>query len=342
VKKILVLGSQGYIGTRLSSYLLEYGYSVIGIDLGTFAECLISDNFTQNSTITKDVALMSKREFEGFDVVINLASRSNDPTAGIDSGIYYEPAVKFSGNIARICSDLGIKYIFPSSCSVYGASDGICDETTRTNPITDYSKSKLKIEQELSNLANVDFTPIALRFATVFGYSPRMRFDIVVNMFTGMLLTENKIIMNSNGMSWRPHIYIDDVLEAFRCVIEIENNSGVLEIFNVGNNSNNLTILDTAKMISSLFPSSSIEFLDNNSNNSIFSDKKIVNERDIRDYQVNFDRIYREIPAYTCKTSLIDGVLNMISLLKQNQLNTERFRNTKFYRMQYLDELETR
>jgi nucleoside-diphosphate-sugar epimerase len=283
--------------------------------------------------------MITKREMQGFDVVINLASRSNDPTSNIDSSIYYEPAVIFSGNIARICSDLGIKYIFPSSCSVYGAATGICDETTQTNPITDYSKSKLKIEKELSSLANANFTPIALRFATVFGFSPRMRFDIVVNMFTGMLLTENRILMNSNGMSWRPHIYIDDVLEAFRCVIEMKNNSGVLEIFNVGNNSNNLTILDTAKLISSLFPKSTIEFLDNNSNNSIFADKKIINERDIRDYQVSFDKIYKEILTYTCKTSLIDGALEMISLLKQNQLDTERFRSTKFYRMQYLDEL---
>jgi nucleoside-diphosphate-sugar epimerase len=339
MRKILILGSQGYIGTRLASHLQDYGYKVSGVDLGTFAECLILDNFTESSTIKKDAAMMTKREIQNYDVVINLASRSNDPTSGIDSSIYYEPAVIFSENIARICSELGVKYIFPSSCSVYGASDGICDETTQTNPITDYSKSKLKIEKKLSNLANVNFTPIALRFATVFGFSPRMRFDIVVNMFTGMLLTENRILMNSNGLSWRPHVYIEDVVEAFRCVVEMKNDSGSLEIFNVGNNSNNLTILDTAKLISSLFPSSTIEFLGKNLNDLIFSDKKIINQRDIRDYRVNFDKIYREIPEFTCETSVVEGVLEMISLLSRSQFNAARFRSNDFYRMQYLNDL---
>lgn len=339
MKKVLVVGSQGYIGTRLTSYLQDYGYGVNGIDLGTFAKCIITDNFTECLTIEKDAATIIKKEIQKYDVVINLASRSNDPTSGIDSSVYYEPAVIFSEGIAKICSEVGAKYIFPSSCSVYGASDGICDETTQVNPITDYSKSKLKIEKKLSNLADENFTPIALRFATVFGFSPRMRFDIVVNMFTGMLLTENKILMNSNGLSWRPHIYIEDVVEAFRCVIDTNNNSGVLEIYNVGNNSNNLTILDTAKLVSSLFPSSNIEFLDKDSNNSIFADKKIINERDIRDYRVSFDKIYNEIPEFTCKTSLKDGVVEMISFLNLAQLNPVRFRSSNFYRMQYLDDL---
>ena len=95
MKKILVLGSQGYIGTRLTRYLEDYGYGVTGIDLGTFASCIISDNFNESSTIKKDAQTITKREIQNYDVVINLASRSNDPTSNIDSSIYYETAVIF-------------------------------------------------------------------------------------------------------------------------------------------------------------------------------------------------------------------------------------------------------
>jgi nucleoside-diphosphate-sugar epimerase len=156
-------------------------------------------------------------------------------------------------------------------------------------------------------------------------------------MFTGMLLTENKIFMKSNGMSWRPHVYIEDALEAFRCMIEWKNESGVLEIFNVGNEQNNMTIIETAKLVSSLFPASSIEYLDNSEDNSIFSDSKIVNERDARDYRVNFNRIYNEVSDFKRKTSLLEGVEEMISKLNRLGLTTDIFRSPEFYRLPYLE-----
>ena len=337
MKKILVLGSQGYLGTRLTRYLKDCGYFVNGVDLGTFANCLISDDFIETLTITKDASSISKWDLEKYDVLINLASNSNDPISKVNPETYYKPAEIFSENIAIFCKDLGLKYIFPSSCSIYGVTNDMCDEISLPNPITEYSKSKLHIESKLQKLANQDFAPVALRLATIFGYSPRMRFDIVVNMFTGMLLTQNKILLNSNGMSWRPHLFIDDALEAFRCVLEWNNNSGKMEIFNVGNNFNNLTIYQTAELMTSLFTGSTIEYLNPDINNLIFTDTKVISGKDERNYRVGFDKIYRTFPDYKNKTSLLDGVTSMIKELKRVNLDFDKFKDKKFYRLHYLE-----
>lgn len=342
MKKILVVGSQGFIGTRLTRYLEDYGYSVQGSDIGTFKDCLLTRNYKDCPTVRQDAASITKTELEKFNVVINLASNANDPTSSMNPEKYYEPAEAFSERIAQLCRDLGVQYIFPSSCSVYGSAEGLCTETSTPRPLTPYSESKLRVEKRLSALANESFTPVALRIATVFGYSPRIRFDLVVNMFLGMLLTENRIMLNSNGESWRPHVYIEDVLEAFRCAIEFNASSGVLEIFNVGNDSNNMTILETANLMSGLFPSSTVESLGNEFSHSIFRDRKIVEKRDQRDYKVSFEKIYNELPGFNSKTSLLEGVRGMAKDLKAHNLDSQSFRSTKFYRLNYLEEFSGR
>jgi nucleoside-diphosphate-sugar epimerase len=342
VKKILVIGSQGYLGTRLIQYLRDFGHTVGGIDLGTFANCLILNDYTESNIIKKDATEISKKDIYGYDVVINLASNSNDPTSSVDPDKYYEPAIFFSEKIALDCKHLGIKYIFPSSCSVYGAATaGISDENSIPQPITEYSKSKILIEDKLSNLSESNFTPIALRLATVFGFSPRMRFDIVINMFIGMLLTENRIMLNSNGKSWRPHLYIEDAMEAFRCASEWTNNSGKLEVLNVGNNDNNLTIQDSAVSLTKIFTGSQIQYLNPETDNLIFSDNKIINGQDSRDYQVNFNKIYETLPQFNKKTTLIEGAEELTRALKSINFDKKTFLNHKFYRLQYLENLTT-
>jgi nucleoside-diphosphate-sugar epimerase len=338
VKKILIIGSQGYLGSRLMQYLNKHGYKVGGIDRGTFKSCVLQPYVEEPENIQKDACLVSKDDIQKFDCVINLASNSNDPTSSVNPDEYYQPGVIFTIKIAKMCKELGIKYIFPSSCSVYGSSDsGICYEESITNPITAYSKSKIEIEENLSRIANKDFTPIALRLATVFGYSVRMRFDIVINMFIGMLLTDNRIILNSNGNSWRPHLFIDDAMEAFRCAIEWNVNSGKLEVLNVGCNENNQTILQSALELCKLFPGSTVDYLNDEKDPLIFSDRKILNGKDARNYQVNFDKIYSKLPGFKKKTQLMSGAIELIKTLKSLGLDKKTFLDNKFYRLQYLE-----
>jgi nucleoside-diphosphate-sugar epimerase len=150
-----------------------------------------------------------------------------------------------------MCKKLGIRYIFPSSCSLYGIGEVALDEESPTNPQTPYSLNKLQIEQDLAALADKTFSPIALRLATVFGISPRIRFDVVINMLCGMAVAQKQVVLNSDGQAWRPHLEIQDACEAFRCCIEWNYQDGKLMVLNVGRNDNNWKILDVARLIKS-------------------------------------------------------------------------------------------
>lgn len=335
MKRILVIGNQGYIGSRLTPFLAERGYSVKGIDLGRFENCKLSGFHKEISTIRKSAKDISLDDLLHFDAVINLAGNSNDPENHSDPDKYYREGEDFSINIAKYCKELGIKYIFPSSCSVYGASEGICDEESSLKPLTAYSKSKVSIEDKLAELSSTDFTPIVLRLATVFGYSPRMRFDIVINMFAGMLITSNEIILNSDGLSWRPHLYIDDACSAFACAVDWEINSGEMEVLNVGNNANNLTIRDAAEKMMEMFPKSNLRLITNGE--AIFADKNVNNGKDLRDYRVNFDKIYDRLPAFYAKTNILSGTNSLINNLIEAGITKELFADDKFYRLRFLE-----
>ena len=165
-----------------------------------------------------------EEDFKGFSTVILLAGISNDPFGKLSTEQIYDPTLKYALDIARLCKKLGKKFIFPSSCSVYGASETGCllSEVSSTNPQTPYSINKIQVENGLKKLADKSFSPIALRLGTVYGMSPRIRFDVVINMFCGLALTSKKIILNSDGQAWRPHLHIDDACEAFACCLKLE------------------------------------------------------------------------------------------------------------------------
>ena len=241
IKKVLIIGSHGYLGSKLADFLDQHGYQCVGSDIGFFRNGVLYEPLYL-PLINKEARTIDEYDIEGFDVVIMLAGISNDPFGNLSTEDIYDPTRFYALRIAKICKKLGIRFIFPSSCSVYGIADGMLDEKGLTNPQTPYSLNKLQIEQDLATISDDGFSPIALRLATVFGLSPRIRFDVVINMLCGMAITEKTIKLNSNGLAWRPHLYIDDVCEAFKCCIEWEYNGGELMILNVGHENNNKRI----------------------------------------------------------------------------------------------------
>ena len=168
-KNILLVGSQGYLGSRLTDYLQEYGYECAGADVGFFQYGVL---YYPNpvTMLNKEARTLTEKDIEGFDVVLLLACISNDPFGNLTSETIYDPTREYAIRIAKMCKKLGVRYIFPSSCSVYGVGgEEYLTESTETHPQTFYSLNKLQIEQDLSLISSKSFSPIALRFSTIFG-----------------------------------------------------------------------------------------------------------------------------------------------------------------------------
>jgi len=336
VKKILIIGNQGYLGTRLTDYLLNEGYEVTGSDVGFFKNGIMHEP-KMVKMLKCEARNIEESDIIGYDVIILLAGISNDPFGNLTTELIYDPTRQYAKKIAQLCKKNKIRFIFPSSCSVYGlGAEFAIDETGPTTPQTPYSLNKLQIEEDLKSISDDSFSPIALRLATVYGMSPRIRFDLVINMLCGMAITEKKIKLNSNGLAWRPHLYIDDVCEAFKCCIEWDYNGGELMILNVGHQTNNKRIIDVAKIISNL-TNIQVEYLkSSNEETDLFKDSKINNGVDNRNYQVNFDKIENTLPGFKIKWSVEKGIEQLIKDLIHYKLTSDQFKTRDFYRLQQL------
>lgn len=342
MKKILVVGNQGYLGSRLTDYLQEYGYSCAGADIGFFKDGLLYLP-RHVSMLEKEARTLDELDIANFDVVLQMAGISNDPFGNLSAEKIYDPTRTYALRIADMCKKHGVKYIYPSSCSVYGIGAGVVmDEEGHTNPQTQYSINKMQVERELASMADANFSPIALRLATVFGASPRIRFDVVINMLCGMAVAEGKVVLNSNGQAWRPHVHIDDVCEAFRCCIEWDYRGGKLMVLNVGRNDNNLKIIDIAQTIQQLVPNCRLSFLGQGQDiakDDLVRDRKIQDGVDTRTYQVSFDRIHKVLPGFQARWPVPKGIVTLLEALRDAGLDISKFRQREFYRLQQIEYL---
>lgn len=339
--KVLIVGSQGYLGSRLVEFLSEQGYQCTGADVGFFRNGLLYQPRSV-AMIAKEARTLDERDIEGFDVLIQLAGISNDPIGELDPDAIYHPTRAYSLRIAKMCKRAGVRFIFPSSCSVYGIADGLLDESGPTNPQTHYSLNKLQVEQDLAEISDSGFSPIALRLATVFGASPRIRFDVVINMLCGMAVARKRIILNSDGQAWRPHVDIEDVCEALRCCIDWNYSRGRLKVLNVGRNDNNARIIDVARLILKQVPGCELEFLSKTTSKEaaeLVVDRKVHDGVDRRTYQVGFDLVHRELPGFSAKWNIEDGVSRLVHELQRVRLDDDKFKQREFYRLQQLEHL---
>ena len=245
-------GGAGYIGSVLLRELLSQGYEVVCLDRLFFGvepirELLKHRNFR---LVRDDIRWFDPSILKGIDVVIDLAALSNDPAGELDPAKTYD--INYIGRmrVARLSKEYGVKrYIFASTCSVYGFQKDIVDEESELNPLTTYARSAALAERDLKHLADQDFVVTILRFATAYGLSYRMRFDLVVNAMTLSLYKRGKIMVSGDGTQMRPLCHVRDIARAILSVIEADADIVNGQIFNVGSNDQNYRIIDLAHKI---------------------------------------------------------------------------------------------
>jgi nucleoside-diphosphate-sugar epimerase len=321
--KVFLTGNLGYVGTVLHKRLLENKHEVTGCDVGYFPMSWDAEKLSSQKTLTKDLRDVTKDDLRGYDVVCHLAGLSNDPMGEINQSLTNEINFLQTIRLAKLAKEVGIqRFIFSSSCSAYGLNEDIVDENSILAPQTAYAKSKVNSEIELLKLKDSKFSPIILRNATVYGISPNLRLDLVVNNLVGSAISSGKIKLLSDGTAWRPLLHVEDMADAFIKCVDAPLDQVAGNFFNVGSNEDNVTVLEIAEKISKIIPNSKIEIAENSN-------------KDNRSYQVNFDKINQEL-GFKTKWSLDDGIKHIYEEMKKRNFSKEDFENKKFFRLKYL------
>jgi nucleoside-diphosphate-sugar epimerase len=291
--RVLITGGGGYIGSVLTQMLLEEGYRVKCLDRFFFGVETLSHVATDSNLeiIKDDVRWFDPNILRDVDAVMDLAALSNDPSGELDPSKTMEINYKGRVRVANLAKKYGIiKYILASSCSVYGFQDEIVNEESPTNPLTTYAKANLSAEKEVLPLGDNNFCVTVLRQATVYGLSPRMRFDLAINGMVLGFYKNGKIPIMRDGTQWRPFVHVKDTSRAFITVLENPPEIVNKEIYNVGSNDQNVQILPLARLIAE---SIGIPF-----------NFEWYGSPDKRSYRVDFSKIERNLrfkPKYTPK-----------------------------------------
>ncbi|MEM3883171.1 MAG: SDR family oxidoreductase [Candidatus Methanomethyliaceae archaeon] len=305
--KVLVTGGAGYIGAVLSRILLEKGYEVICLDRFFFGMEPIEELADKVRIIKDDIRWFNPEVLNGIDAVLDLASLSNDPSGELEPERTLEINYKGRVRVAKLSKKHGVaKYVLASTCSVYGFQDGILNEESNLNPLTTYAKANMLAEKEVLSLADKSFSVTVLRQATVYGLSPRMRFDLAINGMTLGFFKNGKIPIMRNGKQWRPFVHVKDTSNAFIKVLESEQELINGQVFNVGSDEQNFQIFDLAKLIA-------------DSINLPFN-YEWYGSPDNRSYRVSFKKIERTLkfkPEYTPK----EGAKEIFNALKEGKVS---------------------
>jgi nucleoside-diphosphate-sugar epimerase len=331
IRRLLVTGNLGYIGSVLVPILVDRGYEVRGLDAGYYADdtlTAVSDPVV--SQIRKDVRDVIAEDVEGVDGIIHLAALCNDPLGDLDPNLTDQ--INFQGTVrlAEVAKEAGVsRFVYSSSQSMYGVAGegGELDEDADKNPITAYARTKWAAEQALSKLSGGDFLAVSFRPSTVFGASPRLRSDIVFNNFVGSAYTRNQIRIMSDGTPWRPVVHVRDVSSAYVAGLEAPAELVAGRSFNVGIPDGNYTVRQLAEAAQRAVPGSELTFTGEHGSDS-------------RTYKVSFKRILSELSDYfRPEWDLDKGAAELLDLYRDTDFTEADFTGPKTNRLRRINSL---
>lgn len=324
-KRVLVTGHTGYIGSVMTPMLAEAGYEVVGLDTDYYAECtLVPDRYTAPA-VRKDLRDLTPRDLEGFDAVIHLAALSNDPIGNLNTA--WTDAINFQASVslAQLAKAAGVRrFLFSSSCIMYGMSEAAgVNETSPLDPKTEYARSKVQAERAIAALAGGGFSPTFLRNGTVYGLSPRMRFDTVLNNLVGAAATTGKVVLHSDGKPWRPVIHVQDVSRAFLHVLEAPIETVHNQAFNNGDDRMNHQIMELAEVVVRTVPGCTLEV-------------RSSADADQRTYKTQFSKFARAFPAFRFEWDIRRGAQELCEAFRAVGLTEADFTDRRFTRLKWL------
>jgi len=323
-RNVLVIGGAGYIGSALLPKLLDEGYHVRVLDLLVYGTEPIEHvmNHPNLEVLHGDFRQVNQvvEAMHGIDSVVHLGAIVGDPACDLDEELTVEVNLTATRMIAEVAKGLGARrFIFASTCSVYGAGDEILDERSQLNPVSLYGRTKLVAERVLRRLADGNFSPTVVRFATIYGLSGRTRFDLVVNLLAAKAKTEGLITV-FGGEQWRPFVHVDDAAHAVQMILDAPREAVGNQVFNVGSDEQNYKIAEVGELIAQYVPSAEL----------------IVNDEatDLRNYRVSFAKIHHQLgfaPAWTVEGG-IQQVLEAIATGHVQDYREAKYSNVKFLR----------
>ena len=304
--KALVTGAGGYIGTTLVPMLVQQGYEVRAFDRYFFGKNLLPQD-SRIEVVQEDTRRLKPQHLAGVDCVVDLAALSNDPSGELFQKETWEINCTARVHTAHLAKQMGAqRYIFPSSCSIYGFHDGdvIVNEESTVNPLTTYALANEAGERGVLPMADDHFCVVIIRQATVFGYSPRMRFDLAINGMVYGAWKDCVLPLMRDGSQWRPMVHVRDTCAAMVFLLEADAAAVNGQKYNVGSNNNNYQLGPLAEIICKTLP----------------KDIKIewYGDPDRRSYRVSFDKI--ESLGFKTRYGAREGALELYAALESGKL----------------------
>jgi nucleoside-diphosphate-sugar epimerase len=327
--RVLVTGHNGYIGTVLVPMLQDAGHDVVGLDNYLFEACTFGDEAPDIPALRMDVRDVTAAQLDGFDAVLHLAAISNDPLGDLNPDTTYDINHRAASRIAVEAKRAGVsRFVFSSSCSLYGrAGDDFLDEEADFNPVTPYGHSKVLAEQDMRKLADDDFTPTYLRNATAYGFSSKLRGDLVVNNLVGYAVTTGDVLIKSDGTPWRPLVHIEDISRAFVAVLHAPREVVHDQAFNVGATAENYRISEVGAIVEQVVPGSRVRYAEGAGPDS-------------RCYRVDCEKLPSLVPEFRPEWTVRRGAEELYDQYVRASLTLEEFESSRFLRLAHVRQLQ--